>query len=112
MVQDQGGDGVMGPNAALRNLWYKLCQFMNYGLLALFVFDGPNRPKKVNRGGQKGGATQTERDFQHLIGLMGMEWRTARGEAEAELAVLSDRGKIDVILTVSSITFSIAGFFD
>jgi len=82
-----------------------VCDLLAQGILAVFVFDGPDRPhwkrdKKVS-GAWRG---RSEGDVVALLELMGMEWRRAPGEAEAELAEMSKRGEVDAILSVRDIS--------
>lgn len=90
-------------NADLRMVFYRVCDFLAQGVLAVFIFDGPDRPSwkrdKNVAGAWRG---RSERDVITLLELMGMEWRRAPGEAEAELAEMSRRGEVDAILSVRS----------
>ncbi|KAH9913458.1 uncharacterized protein BXZ73DRAFT_81921 [Epithele typhae] len=72
----------------------------------LFMFDGRERPK-TKRGSRMGksGAHHLARGVKELIELFGMDWREARGEAEAELAFLNVRGFIDAIISDDADTF-------
>ncbi|KAK0453040.1 hypothetical protein EV421DRAFT_1730190 [Armillaria borealis] len=70
-----------------------------YPILPLFIFDGPKRPdwkrgKKINKT-----ANELTTGMKTIIEAFGFEWRTAPGEAEAELAYLNATGFIDGVLT-------------
>ncbi|KDR75394.1 hypothetical protein GALMADRAFT_249443 [Galerina marginata CBS 339.88] len=89
-----------GENPEMRGLFFRLIFFAKLPIIPLFVFDGRERPK-IKRGSKlgKSGNHPRERGFKHLLDAFGMEWREARGEAEAELAYLNQLGHIDAILT-------------
>ncbi|GJN87952.1 hypothetical protein Rhopal_000907-T1 [Rhodotorula paludigena] len=101
IVDPETGESINpGPNAELRMVFYRVCDFLAHGILAVFVFDGPNRPD-WKRGQQINGGWQGRQspEVQEMLELMGMEWRIAPGEAEAELAAMSRRGEIDAVLS-------------
>ncbi|KIP08265.1 hypothetical protein PHLGIDRAFT_46173, partial [Phlebiopsis gigantea 11061_1 CR5-6] len=89
-----------GANPELRLLFFRLAKLTRLPWLVLFVFDGRERPK-VKRGSRMGksGSHNLTQKFKSMIECFGMEWRMARGEAEAELACLNARGIIDAIIT-------------
>ncbi|GAA5841574.1 hypothetical protein JCM9279_000695 [Rhodotorula babjevae] len=100
LVDADGNEVHPGANADLRLVFYRVCDFLAQGVLAVFVFDGPDRPhwkrdKKVT-GAWRG---RSEGDLIKMLELMGMEWRRAPGEAEAELAEMSKRGEVDAVLS-------------
>lgn len=97
-----GGDMVKGANGDLKTLFYKVLELLTLGILPLFVFDGPNRPKKFKRSGQFQRISPLGLDLIKLLDLLGLNYIKATGEAEAELAVLVERGHLDAILTVST----------
>ena len=70
-------------------------------LLPLFVFDGRWGRPKMKRGNRKGksGTHSLTRNLKCLLDIFGIEWREAKGEAEAELAFLNSVGIIDAIMT-------------
>lgn len=77
-------------------------------MLSVFVFDGPGGPtwkRGRNTGQTKGAVTELERGFTALLARMGIDWRKAPGEAEAELAHMAKAGLIDAVLTVSTKRF-------
>ncbi|CAL1697972.1 unnamed protein product [Somion occarium] len=78
---------------------------MSTPFLPLFVFDGPKRPK-VKRGKRISGKDHwMVQGMQKIIDAFGFEWRTAPGEAEAELAYLNRIGVIDAVLSDDVDTF-------
>ncbi|KFZ08360.1 hypothetical protein V502_09396 [Pseudogymnoascus sp. VKM F-4520 (FW-2644)] len=96
----QGGKG--GPNPALRTLFYRLVRLAGTSVQAIFVFDGPDRPLlKRNKVRRKGGsAYQADvRRTKLLLQLFGFESHDAPGEAEAECALLQQRGLVDAVLS-------------
>ncbi|EIN05889.1 PIN domain-like protein [Punctularia strigosozonata HHB-11173 SS5] len=91
--------GREGENPELRTLFFRCCKLMTVPFLPVFVFDGPQRPK-VKRGKRIGGKEHwMVKGMKNIIEAFGFEWRTAPGEAEAELAYLSRVGIIDAILS-------------
>ncbi|GAA6010859.1 hypothetical protein JCM11491_004569 [Sporobolomyces phaffii] len=102
--QDEEGNVVNpGLNADLRCIFYRICRLLQRGILAVFVFDGPNKPSwkrgKYVGYGRKTGGGNDHANLKHMFELMGMEWRIAAGEAEAELAAMNARGEIDAVLS-------------
>ncbi|EED79402.1 predicted protein, partial [Postia placenta Mad-698-R] len=89
-----------GENPELRLFFFRLCKLLEFPLIPLFVFDGRERPK-VKRGSKlgKAGSHNLTARVKQLLDCYGIEWRMARGEAEAELACLNRAGVIDAILT-------------
>ncbi|KAG1851669.1 hypothetical protein F4604DRAFT_1959173 [Suillus subluteus] len=89
-----------GENPELRLLFFRLCSLARLPFLPLFVFDGDERPK-IKRGSKlgKSGSHSLTSGMKKLLEIFGMEWRTALGEAEAELAHLNRYGVIDAVLT-------------
>lgn len=91
--------GKEGENPELRTLFFRCSRLMSMPLLPLFVFDGPKRPS-VKRGKKVGGnAHWLTTGMKNIIAAFGFEWRTAPGEAEAELAYLNRMGVIDAVLS-------------
>ncbi|KAG2344309.1 hypothetical protein BDR05DRAFT_910413 [Suillus weaverae] len=91
--------GKEGENPELRTLFFRCSRLMSMPLLPLFVFDGPKRPS-VKRGKRVGGnAHWLTTGMKNIIIAFGFEWRTAPGEAEAELAYLNRIGIIDAVLS-------------
>ncbi|KAG2065223.1 hypothetical protein BDR04DRAFT_1060871 [Suillus decipiens] len=91
--------GKEGENPELRTLFFRCSRLMSMPLLPLFVFDGPKRPS-VKRGKRvSGNAHWLTTGMKNIIAAFGFEWRTAPGEAEAELAYLNRMGIIDAVLS-------------
>lgn len=84
-----------GKNPALRTLYYRLLR-----LLALFVFDGPNKPPfKRGRKVAPGAAYQQNFLIKELLKHFGFPYHTAPGEAEAECALLQKEKLVDAVLS-------------
>ncbi|KAH7924438.1 hypothetical protein BV22DRAFT_508362 [Leucogyrophana mollusca] len=91
--------GKEGENPELRTLFFRCSRLMSMPFLPLFVFDGPKRPS-IKRGKRVGGnAHWLTTGMKNIIEAFGFEWRTAPGEAEAELAYLNRIGVIDAVLS-------------
>ena len=91
--------GREGENPELRTLFFRCCRLLQTPLLPLFVFDGPKRPA-IKRGKRVGGSAHwLTTGMKNIIQAFGFEWRTAPGEAEAELAYLNRIGVIDAVLS-------------
>ena len=92
--------GKGGTNADLRTLFYRLLRLQRLAIQPLFVFDGPHKPpfkrnKKTNvTGGSALNLVATE-----LFDLFGFPYIHAPGEAEAECAILQQRGIVDAVLS-------------
>lgn len=84
-----------------RGLFYRIIKLMRAGVVAVFVFDGANKPEwKRGKGvGRHWADPSEERNFMDIIRALGMLVRRASGEAEAELAYLAKTGQIDAVLT-------------
>ncbi|CAL1695341.1 unnamed protein product [Somion occarium] len=89
-----------GENPELRMLFFRIRSLLELPIIPLFVFDGRERPR-VKRGSKlgKSGSHNLTAKLKELLGIYGIEWRMARGEAEAELAFLNRVGVIDAIMT-------------
>lgn len=89
-----------GENWELRTLFFRLISLLKLPILPLFVFDGRERPK-VKRGSRlgKSGSHALSKNFKEFLDAFGIEWREARGEAEAELAYLNQKDYIDAIMS-------------
>ncbi|KAK0498223.1 hypothetical protein EDD18DRAFT_1156822 [Armillaria luteobubalina] len=97
--------GKEGENPQLRTLFFRCATLLKYPILPLFIFDGPKRPdwkrgKKINKA-----ANKLTTGMKAIIEAFGFEWRTAPGEAEAELAYLNETGVIDGVLSDDVDTF-------
>ncbi|GAA6060314.1 hypothetical protein JCM10212_002955 [Sporobolomyces blumeae] len=108
-VKGMKHDGVSeehrGVNADLRTIFTRLVKLLHHGILAVAVLDGPHRPPWKRNKFVSGGTTQLERDSIEVFEMLGVEWRRAPGEAEAELAEMSVRGEIDAVLSDDVDTF-------
>ncbi|KAL5528396.1 hypothetical protein ACEPAF_7532 [Sanghuangporus sanghuang] len=96
-----------GENSELRLLFFRINSLIRLPLLPLFVFDGRWGRPKMKRGNRMGksGIPDLTRNMKTLLDIFGIEWREARGEAEAELAFLNSVGVIDAIMTDDVDTF-------
>ncbi|OCF44706.1 hypothetical protein I317_01395 [Kwoniella heveanensis CBS 569] len=91
-----------GENPFLRTIFFKITALLQQPVLPVFVFDGPNKPGVKRHGsvkGKFGTADHKSKQFKALLDACGLEWWTAPGEAEAELAVMNRQGKIDAVLS-------------
>ncbi|KAG2128443.1 PIN domain-like protein [Suillus cothurnatus] len=88
-----------GENPELRTLFFRCSRLMSMPLLPLFVFDGPKRPLVKHGKRVSGKAHWLTTGMKNIIAAFGFEWRTAPGEAEAELAYLNRIGSIDAVLS-------------
>lgn len=94
-----------GSHPGLRTLYYKILKLLQNPITPLFVFDGPDKPKfkrgkRVTGGGWTGHEfNKITQDFKQMLDEMGLEYWVAPGEAEAELAHLSQTGRIDAVLS-------------
>lgn len=89
-----------GSNPAIRTLFYRLVRLLGHSIQPLFVFDGPNKPafKRGKRSTGTGDAT-SKAMMKRLIRLFGFAVHDAPGEAEAECALLQQRGVVDAVLS-------------
>ncbi|KAG5975148.1 hypothetical protein E4U55_007833 [Claviceps digitariae] len=88
-----------GTNPALRTLFYRLVRLLTIPIQPIFVFDGPYKPtiKRNRRSGRGDGPAVTM--AKRLIRLLGFAMHDAPGEAEAECALLQQRGIVDAVLS-------------
>lgn len=90
---------VEGSNPILRLIFFRLTKLLALPIQAVFVFDGPLRPR-VKRGktvgGKKHPLTGPLMEMIKVCGAIGWE---APGEAEAELARMNQEGLIDGVLS-------------
>ncbi|EFX06036.1 flap structure-specific endonuclease [Grosmannia clavigera kw1407] len=88
-----------GANPAIRTLFYRLVRLLGIPIQPIFVFDGPNKPAfKRNKRSAKSDGTATAM-AKRLIRLFGFMAHDAPGEAEAECALLQQRGVVDAVLS-------------
>ncbi|KAJ6452713.1 hypothetical protein C8R47DRAFT_1229291 [Mycena vitilis] len=93
------GNAVRGPNPQLRALFYRVARMQSQPIRVVFFFDGDER-HSIKRGTKvlTRGHWLTE-PFKELIEAFGYHWHMAPGEADAELAQLSDMAVVDVVVT-------------
>ncbi|KAH8906559.1 hypothetical protein BR93DRAFT_968151 [Coniochaeta sp. PMI_546] len=89
-----------GSNPAIRTLFYRLVRLLGHSIQPLFVFDGPHKPafKRGKRSTGTGDAT-SKAMMKRLIRLFGFTVHDAPGEAEAECALLQQKGVVDAVLS-------------
>ncbi|CAK7565050.1 MAG: hypothetical protein SEPTF4163_002958 [Sporothrix epigloea] len=89
-----------GSNPAIRTLFYRLVRLLGMPIQPIFVFDGLNKPlfkrNKRSTGSGDGMATAMAK---RLIRMFGFYVHDAPGEAEAECALLQQRGVVDAVLS-------------
>ena len=88
-----------GTNPAIRTLFYRLARLLSTPIEPVFVFDGPDKPliKRNKRSGRGDGVATSS--AKRLIRLFGFSYYDAPGEAEAECALLQQRGIVDTVLS-------------
>ncbi|KAK8107633.1 uncharacterized protein PG998_009646 [Apiospora kogelbergensis] len=88
-----------GSNPAVRTLFYRLLRLLSLSIRPIFVFDGPNKPafKRNKRSGRGDGVATAM--AKRLLRLFGYQIHDAPGEAEAECALLQQRGIVDAVLS-------------
>lgn len=88
-----------GSNPAIRTLFYRLLRLLSLHIQPVFVFDGPNKPvfKRNKRSGRGDGMASAM--AKRLIRLFGFLAHDAPGEAEAECALLQQKGVVDAVLS-------------
>ncbi|KAK2064598.1 hypothetical protein LY76DRAFT_501302 [Colletotrichum caudatum] len=88
-----------GTNPAIRTLFYRLVRLLGLGIQPIFVFDGPHKPafKRNKRSGRGDGVATAM--AKRVIRLFGFPLHDAPGEAEAECALLQQRGTVDAVLS-------------
>ena len=88
-----------GSNPAIRTLFYRLARLLSLSIEPVFVFDGPRKPAfKRNKRSIQGDRTSAAL-AKRLIDLFGFIAHDAPGEAEAECALLQQRGVVDAVLS-------------
>lgn len=89
-----------GASPAIRTLFYRLVRLLSLSIVPLFVFDGPNKPFfKRNKRSRGPGDSVSAAMAKRLIGHFGFHAHDAPGEAEAECALLQQRGVVDAVLS-------------
>lgn len=93
---------VEGSNPVLRLIFFRLTRLLSLPLRAVFVFDGPERPRSKRGRNVGGGKHPLTGPLREMITACGAASRMAPGEAEAELARMSRAGLIDAVLSDDS----------
>ncbi|KAF8126597.1 PIN domain-like protein [Boletus edulis] len=91
-----------GANPELRTLFYRLAALLSIPLHAVFIFDGPARPCEKRQKHVRRPHHWLAPAFQEMLTVFAFAWHEGPGEAEAELAVLSQNGLIDAVLTTDN----------
>ncbi|KAL9057414.1 MAG: hypothetical protein Q9162_002359 [Coniocarpon cinnabarinum] len=98
LFQIQSSKG--GTNPALRTFYYRLLRLISLSIHPLFVFDGPNKPPfKRNKRTGPNVASVPEFLAKQLLKQFGLPFHLAPGEAEAECALLQQKGIVDAVLS-------------
>ncbi|KAF8078429.1 PIN domain-like protein [Lyophyllum atratum] len=119
-VEAQKSGDLTVQDGTLRNLFFKLCNFLKTGVTIVFVFDSRGRGKTIVHQDDKirecaKALIKAFGYYQHDVRhhLMFLSWQSSKlttsnaqapGEAEAELAKLSSLGYIDAVVTSNSNT--------
>ncbi|KAG2337079.1 PIN domain-like protein [Suillus weaverae] len=98
----QFGHVQSGENPELHTLTYKLVTLAKAPVHAHFIFDGEDRPSMKRGKHIQSTPHWLTRGLQELLQIFGFTWSTAKGEAKADLAILSKVGKIHAVLTEDS----------
>ncbi|KAF9005768.1 PIN domain-like protein, partial [Hymenopellis radicata] len=86
-----GGDAMI-------SLYRQCGRLFRLPIIPFFVFDGPQRPATKRHNVVKHQLLPDEQNFRQLLEILGFDWQ-APGEAEAQLAALSQLGIIDAVLS-------------
>ncbi|CAK7209400.1 hypothetical protein SCUCBS95973_000426 [Sporothrix curviconia] len=89
-----------GSNPAIRTLFYRLVRLLGMPVQPVFVFDGLNKPLfKRNKRSTGPGDGMASAMAKRMIRMFGFYVHDAPGEAEAECALLQQRGVVDAVLS-------------
>ncbi|CAK7227701.1 hypothetical protein SBRCBS47491_006657 [Sporothrix bragantina] len=89
-----------GSNPAIRTLFYRLVRLLGLPVQPVFVFDGLNKPLfKRNKRSTGSGDGMASAMAKRMIRMFGFYVHDAPGEAEAECALLQQRGVVDAVLS-------------
>ena len=89
-----------GSNPAIRTLFYRLVRLLGHSIQPIFVFDGPKKPAfKRNKRSSGNGDAAAKGMAKRVIRLFGFTIHDAPGEAEAECALLQQKGIVDAVLS-------------
>ncbi|KAK4046490.1 hypothetical protein OIV83_006016 [Microbotryomycetes sp. JL201] len=103
-----------GVNADVRILFLRILGLMCHGVLPIFVFDGHEKPAWKNSPTPPATEAEARRIrspfptrsphslLTRLLDILGLPWLVAKGDGEAELAFMANRGEIDAILSDDS----------
>ncbi|KAL5621286.1 hypothetical protein BROUX41_006756 [Berkeleyomyces rouxiae] len=99
MFQLRSAQGGFSPE--LRTLFYRLTRLRSLAIEPIFVFDGPNKPKiKRNKNSTRSEtASAATAQAKRIIRMFGLLTHDAPGEAEAECALLQQRGIVDAVFS-------------
>ncbi|RDB18870.1 Flap endonuclease GEN 1 [Hypsizygus marmoreus] len=92
-------------NPELRALFYRLAALLRLPITPVFVFDGGKRPPYKRWKTAKYRPIWYSGHFEKMIRAFGFHCHTAPGDAEAELALLNQKGFIDAVLTEDNNAF-------
>src|SRR5271155_768413 len=96
--QNQAGQG--GKNPALRTLFFRLLKLLALPIYPVFVYDGKNKPlTKRNKSVTAYGTCVSNEMSKTLVQAFRFPFHTAPGEAEAECALLQNRGIVDAVMS-------------
>ncbi|RMZ81861.1 hypothetical protein DV738_g1991, partial [Chaetothyriales sp. CBS 135597] len=97
--QTQAAHG--GKNPALRTLYYRLLKILALPIHPLFVYDGRNKPltKRGRVVTRWGGHCVASEGSKRLLKQFRFPHHDAPGEAEAECAMLQQRGIVDMVMS-------------
>ncbi|KAK0487044.1 PIN domain-like protein [Armillaria luteobubalina] len=90
---------VQTKNPAQASLFKRLGRLFHLPILLVFVFDGPKRPVHKRKKQIRRTTDWLTADFKRLLDGFGFAYWDAPGEAEAELAMLSNLHKIDAVMS-------------
>ncbi|KAJ7736977.1 PIN domain-like protein [Mycena maculata] len=99
MYQVERENPTNGHNTHSKALFYQLAHLLSLPINFVFVFDGAARRlyRRISRA--HAGRSRLTARFQELIQVLGYQWYTAPGEAEAELGRLSQLKIIHAAMT-------------
>ncbi|KAK0213647.1 PIN domain-like protein [Armillaria fumosa] len=86
-------------NPAQASLFKRLGCLFHLPILPVFIFDGPKRPVHKRKKQIRRTTDWLTADFKRLLDRFGFAYWDAPGEAEAELAMLSNVHKIDAVMS-------------
>ncbi|KAG1745319.1 PIN domain-like protein [Suillus lakei] len=99
-----------GQNPPLRTFIFRTARLKSFPVQVIFAYDGPERP--ALKRGQKVATKKTHwmtKPTQRILDTFDIQWFTAKGEAEAELAAMNGAGMIDAVMTDDSDVFAFGG---